>query len=465
MLPATIELPSSPANADEIGVEGLFLGASVERINIAADGKRFRCWFMTPGIVDYTDVDGGKELIRKPAIDESLNSLVGCPLTIGHVPTSLTNFEDVSNGTIDKVGYDAEKGWHFCEGTIDTDQARLKIEAGWGVSVGTRVRRADYAGPGYWLNNQYDREITKFKFHHLALVEPGKKPRFEDAEIVRTNSTKTPMFKWIRKIAGATAGDQPTETVSALSPDTKLDLGGGKSATIKEIVEVSRNNSVRALATEDLVEFEGVRYNFGDCVKAYREKNGLSTERSNATETPEAKIAREVSEASTAVATANTELDAATAVSERANSTDAEKAVTVAAKAKHEAAITKAGKVTERFNSMTAAATAAKAAKDASDKKAADAAAELERSNATKAADEAKKLADAEKARKAAADSAKIAKDAEIERENAARRSGAESFNILGGARERRTSNITASVPSGTIQAKAARGKKLFGSN
>lgn len=276
--------------------------------------KRFVCWFMDPGPVNYLDVKGGDvELIRKETIDEALDSLIGCPLTIGHIDTSMTSFEDVAHGTVDKASWDAEKGKYKAEGTVETDQARENIAKDWGISVGTKLNRRDFGPGGTWHNIPYGREINKFRFHHLALIDPSGKPRFEDAEI-RLNALKpapdavvpdgalasdpnkqaatadpslgggpaamlqtegkdnakgkNSMFKWIKK---ALAGGQTTEQASDLAPTARVDLGGGKSATLEELVAVTRNNAgCYVLSRDDEVECDGMRYNAGALMDGYK---------------------------------------------------------------------------------------------------------------------------------------------------------------------------------------------------
>jgi hypothetical protein len=425
-----------------------------DRPNIAATGKRFKAWFMTPGVINYEDCkNGGQELLRKETIDEYLHSLVGTPLTIGHIPTNKTDFEDVSNGTIDKVGFDADKGWHYCEGDLATDQARNCINDGWGISVGMRV--SGFGPSGMWLNNPYDREIKKIKFHHLALVEPGQKPRIDQSEIRLNSTAKKPMniVKLIRKAIGKD-GVAGAETTSDLAIGTKIDLGGGKSATIAEMIESERMNHTHSVMADDYVEHEGVRYHCGSMISAFKERqnsglkgashvNDSSAEgRLNATE----KAAKDVKDAADAVTKANE----AVAAAERLNVADAEKAKAIeTAKSAHADALRIAGEATERFNSL------AKANKDAADaetkrladeKAAADKKLEEERNNALAKEKKAKEEAEA------------------VERENARRRSGAESFAILAGAQERGANVTVFRSPSGSAAAKLARGRALFGS-
>jgi hypothetical protein len=433
-----------------------------ERLNLAPSGKRFEAWFMTPGIVNYDDLkDGGKELIKKETIDEALNTLIGRPLTIGHIPTSTPEDEllDYSNGTIDSAEFDAKPGWFHCSGTVETDQAREAIRKGHKISVGTRV--VEFGAGGSWLNNVFDREIKKIRFHHLALVEPGQKPRFEEAAI-RLNSTEKKPMNIVKLIKKIVAGDKTTEQSSDLPLNAKLDLGGGRTATVAEMLENERNNHCHAVDENDYIEHEGVRYHVGQLVKHFREHcsmghHQLEAERAHeiakedATDTPEKKTAREaVFAAAAVVATAKTALDAADAEVARLNALadakpeDKTAAGTKAteAKAAHEAAMKAGTEATDRFNAI----------------KPVDPA--VERANKAQAAAEAA-ATEAKAAQKKAEDALEVAK---TERENAKKRAGAESFAILAGASERGVTTVFA-PPSGGISNMIRKGRKLFGSD
>ena len=392
---------------------------------------------MTQGIVDYSDLkDGGKELLRKPTIDDALPTLDGDPLTIGHIPTSVADTSEYENGKIDKWGFDPETGWHFCEGTVETEQARKAIRDGWGISIGTRV--LEFGPGGQWLNNRYDREIKRLKFHHLALVEPGLKPRFEDAAIRLNSTTHTSMFKWIRTLAGK-AGEQKTEQASDLTPDTKLDLGNGKSATLKELVDAERANHCHAVAAEDYIEADGVRYHCGTLISNFKEKANAvhhvpTPERANA-ETPKEKAEREVNEAKSALDLAKTALATADEAAARPNATEADKTAAKTAKTAFEEATTKSNEAGDRLNAI----------------------------NPPAAKVEVPVVA-AKVETPAAKPDELVLTPAERERVNSERKAGLTSFAILAQASEK-GGRTTFVAPKSGIEAKRALGRKLAGSD
>lgn len=260
-----------------------------ERFNIAPSGKRFRCEFIEPGFVSYDDVPGcGMELLRKNAIEASLQSAIGMALTIGHVPTKTPIPANKIHGRIDKVGYDERTNWFFCEGTVDTDQARNELRAGKKGSVGFIVLET---GPGGRDHNiTYTQELSRLNFHHLAIVD---NPRYDGAEF-RLNSVQPKpamsLFKWIKKtlrpaseaggaettveetgtlpadatleidgkqvrlndvVAAKIAADEKTARENAISGDAEIEYAPGKTAKLSELIASHRANETPAETTDE----------------------------------------------------------------------------------------------------------------------------------------------------------------------------------------------------------------------
>jgi hypothetical protein len=200
------------------------------RFNVAEGGKRFRCEFIREGPVDYSDIGMGIEVLRRETIAAALNSYIGRPLTLGHVSTTLAaeRLDAVAEGRVDKVGWDPETGWFFCEGTVETDAARA---AGMTMRPSAGLVVKGYGPAGRWNNVKYERELTAIEFHHLALVPRG---RYEEADFrlnaVTTKLGEITMFKFIAKILKKNAeGKEETVTEERELPaDTEIDVGGTK---------------------------------------------------------------------------------------------------------------------------------------------------------------------------------------------------------------------------------------------
>lgn len=267
-----------------------------ERLNIAPSGKRFRCNFIEPGLVSYTDCGGDVELLRQETIEAALHTALGNPLTIGHVRTN--KLVAAAHGRVENVGRDPATGWFFADGTVETDEARARIRNNAKPSCGYTV--TSFGPGGVWHNMHYAREITGIKFHHLAIVD---NPRYEGAGYrLNSKTTKTTAMnplKWFKKkiTPAAEAGGTPIETTESgeLSPDTNVELGNGKTVKLNELVEAF-NNPARAneITADSEIEYTGAdqkvrKVKFSELTTAHED-------RENGVESPASKLAREKAE-------------------------------------------------------------------------------------------------------------------------------------------------------------------------
>jgi hypothetical protein len=249
--------------------------AIAERFNLAPDGTKFKSRFIEPGLVSYRDTPGGGlELLRKETIDRCLATAIGNPLTIGHVYVNPENRLDVENGVVTGVSYNVEDGWYYCEGTVDTDQARSAIRGGQAPSCAYAVM--SFGPGGTYHGIKFDREITDIVFQHLAIVE---KPRYEGA-IFRLNSITNQgkiMFKFLKKLVTRKndADGKVTEAVethaSEVSGETTVEIDG-QTVRLNDLASVwkTQKGQVFNAGAEDEFEIDGTAVRFHELVSAYR---------------------------------------------------------------------------------------------------------------------------------------------------------------------------------------------------
>ncbi len=244
-----------------------------ERFNLASNGGKFSSRFLEPGLVSYRDVPGGGlELLRKETIDRALETALGNPLTIGHVSVTAENRLQVENGIVNSVSYNAEDGWFYCEGTVDTDEARSLIRRGQLPSCAYAV--LSFGPGGTYHGIKYDREITDIIFQHLAIVE---KPRYEGATF-RLNSIvnqTTTMFKFLKKLITRenSADGKPVEKVetkvSEVSGDTTVEIDGVP-VRLNDLAKTWKTQAGLVFNAEDEVEIDGAAVKMNSLVEAYR---------------------------------------------------------------------------------------------------------------------------------------------------------------------------------------------------
>lgn len=281
-MPTLLELPQTLRTKDG------------DRFNIAADSRSFDCKFLEPGFVSYRDCGGKLELLRKETIERCMPSVIGNAVTIGHVEVTSENRSERENGVVTEWYYNSDDGWFWVKGTIDTEQAKSRINAGQRPSCGYKVLALGDGGVDHGI--RYDQEITDLCFNHLAIVE---RPRYADAQF-RLNSYNVSnpsmnVIKFLKKLVTPTAGadGKPiTHESRDISVDTEIEIDGQK-VRLNELFDAYMADTAAALSAtpEDALEISGKAVTMGALTESYRKNKA----RTNAApgETPEQKVARE----------------------------------------------------------------------------------------------------------------------------------------------------------------------------
>jgi len=262
---------------------------TLERFNFAADAKTFDCKHIEPGIINYRDQGGGFELLKKETIDRCMASVVGNPVTVGHVMVTAENRMEVENGIVQEWYYNSEDGWYHVKGVADTPQAKTLMQVK-RPSCGYKV--LSFGPGGVYHGIRYDQEITGIEFNHLAIVD---KPRYEDATFRLNTNVSNPekmnVFKFLQKLVTRENGadGKPVETTKEVateipaSSEVEID---GKMVRLSELGEVWMKQTAAAAVSrangDDEVEIDGKRVKMNELVDCYK-KNAAA--RTNAADT------------------------------------------------------------------------------------------------------------------------------------------------------------------------------------
>lgn len=285
-MPAILDLPQTLRTKDG------------DRFNIAADSRSFDCKFIEPGFVSYRDTPGGKlELLRKETIERCMPSVVGNALTLQHVEVTPENRTELENGIVSEWYYNSDDGWFWVKGTVDTEPAKARINAGQRPSCGYKVLDLGPGGVDHGI--RYDQEITNLCFNHLAIVE---RPRYADAQF-RLNSYNVSnptmkVFKFLKKLVTPTQGadGKPVTTESRdISADTEIEIDGQK-VRLNELFDAYMAETAEALTAtpEDALEISGKVVTMGALTESFRKNKARLNA---AAETLEQKAKREADEA------------------------------------------------------------------------------------------------------------------------------------------------------------------------
>lgn len=247
----------------------------LERFNLAPDARSFDCKFIEPGIISYRDQGGGIELLKKETIDRCIGTVIGNPVTNGHIMVNAANRMDVEEGIVQEWYYDATDGWYHVRGVAETDKAKtlMKVKR---PSCGYKV--TSFGPGGVYHGIRYDAEITGIQFNHLAIVD---KPRYEDS-VFRLNTTvsnpdKMNLFKLFKKLVTRENGadGKPVESTKVESIEvpgsTEVEVDG-KMVKLNELGELWMKQTAEAVRAngEDEVEIDGKRVKMNELVDCYR---------------------------------------------------------------------------------------------------------------------------------------------------------------------------------------------------
>lgn len=190
--------------------------------------------FLTAGLVDYSDVDDGKYLLRKEAIEKMLPTLEGRPLVIGHQKIDPEHLDDVAVGYITKGYWNPETGSFDCDVLVKDPEILNPTKN----AVSCAYVATEFGEGGRYSGIDYDAEILNGNFTHIALVD---NPRYNDAKIL-VNSLKG-AGKMIKRFFSNADDEKKAEDekkceeeTKELSPEDVVTVGD-KDVTIKELVD------------------------------------------------------------------------------------------------------------------------------------------------------------------------------------------------------------------------------------
>ena len=190
--------------------------------------------FLTAGLVDYSDVDDGKYLLRKEAIEKMLPTLEGRPLVIGHQKIDPDHIDDVAVGYITKGYWNPETGSFDCD-VLVKDAEILNPSKN---AVSCAYVATEFGEGGRYSGIDYDAEILNGEFTHIALVD---NPRYNDAKILvnglkGANDMLKRFFSNADEEKKAEDKKENEEEAKELSPEDVVTVGD-KDVTIKELVD------------------------------------------------------------------------------------------------------------------------------------------------------------------------------------------------------------------------------------
>lgn len=135
-----------------------------------------------PGVAEYREADKPpyRIFLNEQTLRDMDQSFPGCPIYVQHVDeVNLATIQQDADGYVTESFYNAADGKHWVKMVIVSDRGHQAVQNGWKLS---NAYTAESFGPGgFWNGVEYQREITKGKFEHLAIVND---PRYAESIIL-----------------------------------------------------------------------------------------------------------------------------------------------------------------------------------------------------------------------------------------------------------------------------------------
>lgn len=239
--------------------------------------KKYRAYYITPGLADYSAEGIGAVLVQKPVLDKMSPTFVGMPVVnqthTDKEPEELFNMSseekgEIADGVVAATGYDEKSGWFWADMLIWNEETQKNIEDGYSVSCAYDVLEIDDEG-GTYNNVPYEEEVLDGDYVHMAIVP---NPRYERAYILKNSKPggKTVKIKF-RKAKNAEPEKEPVEnsekeeTMENME-DGVVELENGDQIPVSELVEMYEakkkeeeelENSAKVYNMDDEVEVDG----------------------------------------------------------------------------------------------------------------------------------------------------------------------------------------------------------------
>lgn len=220
-----------------------------------AEPKRYRAFYIEPGLADYSAEGIGLVLVQKPALDKMSSTFVGMPVVnFAHTdkePEDLFNLspdelDEFADGIVAATGYDDESGWFWADMMVWDDDTQTNLENGYSVSCAYDVMNSAPGG-GKYHNVEYEEEVLDGDYKHMAVVP---NPRYEQAWVIQ--NSKPGGNAVLRKNKKPRKNMTPPEDVENTEEEGYVMNEDGSQMPLAELVNMYRESMKNADEMEEL---------------------------------------------------------------------------------------------------------------------------------------------------------------------------------------------------------------------
>lgn len=240
-----------------------------------AGARRYRAFYIEPGLADYSAEGIGRVLVQKSALDTMNSTFVGMPVVnFEHTdkePEELFNLsqdelEEFADGVVAATGYDEETGWYWADMLIWDESTQHNLANGYSVSCAYDVTNS--AGGGSYHNMDYQEEVLDGEYKHMAIVP---NPRYENAWVIMNSKPGGTMFG--KKKRRENMPEPEKEMDNMEMEEGYVTKPDGSQMSIGEFVEMYRQskaneNAGRMYNGEDRINVDGEEVSIDEMMNA-----------------------------------------------------------------------------------------------------------------------------------------------------------------------------------------------------
>lgn len=244
---------------------------------------------MASGLAEYNDPNqnDGKPhriLVEEKTIKNMDGTFQGRPVYVLHKDeVNLENIQNEADGYVVESFFNKLDGKHWAKFIIVSDKGHEAIKTGWKLSNAYIPK--EYAGGGVWHGMEYDKEVMKAEYEHLAIVP---NPRYAESVILTPEEFKSYNEKKeieLKKLSNANEKGERSmfsffkksklENSAEFEGSTVMLPKSKKEKTIEQVInmademEMKENEDMPMAEVEHYIEFEGKKIKVADLLAKF----------------------------------------------------------------------------------------------------------------------------------------------------------------------------------------------------
>lgn len=204
-----------------------------------------------PGPAEYEEpgTPAYRIMLNEQTLRDMDLTFKGCPVYVRHrEEVNLDRLQEEADGYVIRSFYNEADGKHWAEFLVVSDRGFEAVGKGWRLS--NAYIPESFGAAGVWNGVTYDREVTKARFEHLAIVPD---PRYQESVVLTPEQFRAyndAQVTALRRVANDRDRQKDKRSVFSFFKTTKVEnadevgnilvtLPSGKTVTISQLVNAA----------------------------------------------------------------------------------------------------------------------------------------------------------------------------------------------------------------------------------